>query len=466
MVTLGATGVGLAQELAGGQAAGLVRVGVQSQRVRSERVAARAQAEDQRRGAELVDDDADVGPGLAAGVAGLPAGDAGDGREIAEDECVDRLTVVEAVAVPEDICGEVGEGRRSLQRQTPGDTQRARVTDLRTLARWFAQAGSEAEAHRLWRAAFGLSPARRLRVDADTQDVWQSVGASANTPWAAAPPLHVRRGRPENVADHSAEKSFLAAELFRLALLDAAPHEVAYLADLRATGLLRRLCPGPIETARELLAVALGDAPLVDRVDRAEQRRDRRERPPAQDLRLRGRVGLGDEPSPQALPAPLSGEPRLGALLFGHLEQVGDVAVRGGLEHAMQELADEAVQVVDQGALVGEEAVELRVTQVDRPLKAADERLRAARQFLESVTEGAQAEVDLGGVELGRGRQREQFAEQAADVAQGDGLQLAGPAQRVVVGSFRVLGRWLMHVDGYGAMTSACAPGTLGRSRA
>ena len=100
--------------------------------------------------------------------------------------------------------------------------QSDRVMDLRTLARWFAEADSEAQAHRLWRAAFGLSSARHLRVDRDTQDVWQSSGASASTSWAAAPPLrlsprlratgsHVRRGRPESVADHSAEKALLAA---------------------------------------------------------------------------------------------------------------------------------------------------------------------------------------------------------------------------------------------------------------
>lgn len=100
--------------------------------------------------------------------------------------------------------------------------QSDRVADLRTFARWFAQAESEGEAHRLWRAAFGLSSARHLGVDGSTQDLWQSSGTSASTPWAAAPPLrlsprlratgsHVRRGRPENVADHSAEKAFLAA---------------------------------------------------------------------------------------------------------------------------------------------------------------------------------------------------------------------------------------------------------------
>lgn len=104
--------------------------------------------------------------------------------------------------------------------------QSDRVNDLRILARWFAEADSEAEAHRLWRAAFGLSSARHLRIDEDTQDLWQSGGVAASTAWSAAPPLrisprlratgsHVRRGRPENVVDHSEEKAVLAAAAAR-----------------------------------------------------------------------------------------------------------------------------------------------------------------------------------------------------------------------------------------------------------
>lgn len=50
------------------------------------------------------------------------------------------------------------------------------------------------------------------------------------------------------------------AELFRAALQGAAPHEVPYLEELRATGLLRRLCPGPVEVARDLLARSLSVA--------------------------------------------------------------------------------------------------------------------------------------------------------------------------------------------------------------
>src|ERR1700746_468605 len=49
-------------------------------------------------------------------------------------------------------------------------------------ARWFAEAPDDAAAHRLWRAAFGLTPARHLTVTGETADEWESV--PAGTPWA------------------------------------------------------------------------------------------------------------------------------------------------------------------------------------------------------------------------------------------------------------------------------------------
>ncbi|MGH7278003.1 MAG: TIGR02677 family protein, partial [Candidatus Rokuibacteriota bacterium] len=47
-------------------------------------------------------------------------------------------------------------------------TRSDRSADLRTLARWFAEADSDEAAHRLWRVAFALAPARHLLVDAET----------------------------------------------------------------------------------------------------------------------------------------------------------------------------------------------------------------------------------------------------------------------------------------------------------
>lgn len=107
-----------------------------------------------------------------------------------------------------------------------------RVADFRTLARWFADCESDDDAHRLWRAAFGLGPARHLVVDEATLEQWESGPCSASTKWADAPPLvlsprlrstghHARRGRPNNVIDRGAERDFMrrrrAAELIALA---------------------------------------------------------------------------------------------------------------------------------------------------------------------------------------------------------------------------------------------------------
>ncbi len=100
-------------------------------------------------------------------------------------------------------------------------TRSDRATDLRTLARWFAEADSVAAAHRLWRAAFGLAPARHLSVDADTLEQREARPVPATTSWLDAPPLRIsprlrssgrylRRGRPNDVIDRSREKELLA----------------------------------------------------------------------------------------------------------------------------------------------------------------------------------------------------------------------------------------------------------------
>jgi len=93
-----------------------------------------------------------------------------------------------------------------------------RSADFAALARWFAEAPDDAAAHRLWRAAFGLSPARHLSVTGDTADEWESV--PAGTPWGEAPPIRIspqlrktgsyeRRGQPSQVKDRSAARELL-----------------------------------------------------------------------------------------------------------------------------------------------------------------------------------------------------------------------------------------------------------------
>jgi uncharacterized protein (TIGR02677 family) len=93
-----------------------------------------------------------------------------------------------------------------------------RSADFATLARWFGEAPDDAAAHRLWWAAFGLSPARHLSVTADTTDEWDNV--PAGTPWREAPPIRIspqlrktgtyeRRGQPSQVRDRSAARELL-----------------------------------------------------------------------------------------------------------------------------------------------------------------------------------------------------------------------------------------------------------------
>lgn len=90
-----------------------------------------------------------------------------------------------------------------------------RAADFRRLAFWFAETRTEGEAHRLWRAAFALSPARHLALDVPESRV------SAGTPWRDAPPVAIHpklreqgmlstRGAPPRIVDRSAERAQLA----------------------------------------------------------------------------------------------------------------------------------------------------------------------------------------------------------------------------------------------------------------
>lgn len=96
-----------------------------------------------------------------------------------------------------------------------------RAADFRALALWFAQAPDEAGQHRLWRGAFGLSPARHLTIDADTLAAREQTPVPAGTPWAEAPPLEIsprlrrtgsyeRRGRSNQVVDRAEQRRHLA----------------------------------------------------------------------------------------------------------------------------------------------------------------------------------------------------------------------------------------------------------------
>jgi uncharacterized protein (TIGR02677 family) len=138
-----------------------------------------------------------------------------------------------------------------------------RSADFRSLARWFAQAPRQQDLHRLWRAAFGLSPSRHLVAEHEDTD----SPVPANTPWAEAPPLEIsprlrktgsyeRRGKPNRIVDRSAQRQRLAEFAAKEAAETAAARRV--LVTERPTRLadLGELDP----TAFRLFLSLLGDA--------------------------------------------------------------------------------------------------------------------------------------------------------------------------------------------------------------
>jgi len=99
-----------------------------------------------------------------------------------------------------------------------------RSADFRALAVWFAEAPTEAHAHRLWRVAFGLSAARHLGMDADTLAALGRQTVPPATSWLAAPPVPInarlratgqyqRRGMVARIVDRGDAKRLLAERL-------------------------------------------------------------------------------------------------------------------------------------------------------------------------------------------------------------------------------------------------------------
>ncbi len=102
-----------------------------------------------------------------------------------------------------------------LQERRAGRSDRS--ADFRALARWFAECLTEADAHRLWRAAFGLASARHLTVEAGEPE-----GAPSATSWLEGPRAEIsvrlratgsysRRGAPSKVVNRSRQRAELAA---------------------------------------------------------------------------------------------------------------------------------------------------------------------------------------------------------------------------------------------------------------
>ncbi len=133
-----------------------------------------------------------------------------------------------------------------------------RVADLQALARWFAEAPTDGDAHRLWRAAFGLAGARHLRIDEDTLERRDQDPVAPQTSWLDTEPLrlsprvkqsgrHVPKGPAKSVVDRSKEKELLA----RLAHDEAL--QVATAQRRLAQGIRTRLSDfGALETTAEL----------------------------------------------------------------------------------------------------------------------------------------------------------------------------------------------------------------------
>lgn len=95
-----------------------------------------------------------------------------------------------------------------------------RAADCLALAKMFARAESEADAHCLWRCAFALHSSRHLRIDTDTLDAREQQRESTRTSWLDALPLQisprlrktgrtVARGPARSIVDRTKEREAL-----------------------------------------------------------------------------------------------------------------------------------------------------------------------------------------------------------------------------------------------------------------
>jgi uncharacterized protein (TIGR02677 family) len=152
-------------------------------------------------------------------------------------------------------------------------TRSDRFTDWQTLALWFAEAPTDEDTHRLWRAGFGMAPARHLQINQETLDWRDQNSEGPRTPWMEAEPLwisprlHVNgrvtvRSQATAVEDRSEEKrelAWLAAD--EAAQIERAQQELAWGRPMRLSDF------GVLESATfHLLLDLLGEA-LASRTD-------------------------------------------------------------------------------------------------------------------------------------------------------------------------------------------------------
>jgi uncharacterized protein (TIGR02677 family) len=146
-----------------------------------------------------------------------------------------------------------------------------RATDFVTLARWFACAPAEGDLHRLWRAAFALTPSRHLRVNDETLTAWEENETTARTPWNEAPPFYLTprlreigqitpRGPVRPMIDRSSELAVLTA------LAREEERQALAARRMLATGQPRCLSELPVLSERELdlLLDLVGEALMND----------------------------------------------------------------------------------------------------------------------------------------------------------------------------------------------------------
>ncbi|MEC3977963.1 TIGR02677 family protein [Amycolatopsis sp. H20-H5] len=144
------------------------------------------------------------------------------------------------------------------------------VADFRELARWFAAAPSEADLHRLWATAFGLSSSRHAHLGhADPELI------SANTRWEDAPSVEVSAllrssGRTERFTRTGKIRDVTAIKAARAELAKAERAELQAAWSLLATGgpvrlsAFEKLEHSVFQRLLDLLGRALSSGPSTD----------------------------------------------------------------------------------------------------------------------------------------------------------------------------------------------------------
>jgi uncharacterized protein (TIGR02677 family) len=148
------------------------------------------------------------------------------------------------------------------------------AADFRELARWFTLAPGQDDLHRLWSAAFGLSPARHAHLSHPDPDL---VSSSAS--WREAPPVEISpllrsAGRTERFSRTGRVRDVAAVKAARAQLARAQRAELEAAWDLLGTsGRVRLSSFGSLDHALfERLLELLGQA-MASSPDRSGARR-------------------------------------------------------------------------------------------------------------------------------------------------------------------------------------------------